>query len=523
MSHLITGRGRAGLAGALALSALLAAAPAPAQERGEDVLVLSLEQVLEQALLRNLDIRTAAADAETGVAGILASRSPFDPVGSIFYQHAKANNPTFNLTQPSSRTTDLWTSSLSQKLWYGATWEVQLNGNRSDVALPPQVQSTTPTYSVDAVLRYTQPLLEGLGRDANRSAVDRAVNSAAIARDSLKIRARDVVKDATDAYWDLVFTVEDLEVKKAALELAQSLLRKNRIMVEVGTLAPLEVVQSEASVADRQREIITGRAAVANAEDRLRQLMGVSSRESRWWRRLAPADEPEFRERPADLESSLDVALSHRLELNTAGLRLENAELELAESKDARLPQLDFVLELSTAGLGGDGPRDLDGDGMPDDILDESFGDAFEQIGDRDFNSWNASLRFTQPLFDRAAKADYTTRRLGVAKQEIELERTRQAVLLDVRRAVRDVETAREQITAARASRVLQERKLDAEIKKFENGLSTNFEVLQFQTDLTTAESAELRAIIDHTKALVALRKARGELLSSSQASRILP
>ena len=78
-----------------------------------------------------------------------------------------------------------------------------------------------------------------------------------------------------------------------------------------------------------------------------------------------------------------------------------------------------------------------------------------------------------------------------------------------MRRAVRDVETAREQITAARASRVLQERKLDAEIKKFENGLSTNFEVLQFQTDLTTAESGELRSVVDYTKALVALKKAK--------------
>ena len=92
-----------------------------------------------------------------------------------------------------------------------------------------------------------------------------------------------------------------------------------------------------------------------------------------------------------------------------------------------------------------------------------------------------------------------------------------------MRRAVRDVETTREQITAARASRVLQEKKLDAEIKKFENGLSTNFEVLQFQTDLTTAESTELRSIVDYTKALVALKRARGELLGEGQAAMLLP
>jgi outer membrane protein TolC len=503
------------------LAALLPASHASAEDG--DTLVMGLEQVIEQALRNNLDIRTAMADTEQSDAGILASRSPFDPIGSIFYQHSKAESPTFNATQPSSRTSDIWTSSISQKLWYGASWEVQLNGNRSDVALPPAVQSTTPTYGVDAVVRYTQPLLEGLGRDANRSAVEKAINNAAVARDSLKIRARDTVKESTDAYWDLVFSVEDLAVKEAALELAQSLLRKNRIMVEVGTLAPLEVVQSEASVAERQKDIITGKAAVANAEDRLRGLMGVSERDSRWWRRIAPADKPEFHSAWVDLEDSLDTALAKRVELNSAGLQLENAKLDLAQAKDTRLPQLDFVLELSTDGLGGDGPRDLDGDGVPDIVVDESFSEAFSQVADRDFESWSASLRFTQPLFDRAAKADYTSKRLGVAKQEIAIERSRQTVILDVRRAVRDVETAREQITAARASRVLQEKKLDAEIKKFENGLSTNFEVLQFQTDLTTAESAELRSIVEHTKALVALKKARGELLSSGQAAAILP
>jgi len=502
---------------------LLLGAPNASAEDGGDVIVMSLEQVIQQSLRNNLDIRTAIADTEQSDASILASRSPFDPIGSIFLQHQVSESPTFNLTQPSARDSDLWTSSLTQKLWYGATWEVSLNGNRSDVALPPAVQSTTPTYSVDAVLRYTQPLLEGLGRDANRAAVEKAINSAAVSRDSLKMRARDTVLEATDAYWDLVFTVEDLAVTEAALGLAQSLLRKNRIMVEVGTLAPLEVVQSEASVAERQVDIIAGRAAVANAEDRLRGLMGVSERSSSWWRRIAPADKPEFRSAWVDLNDSLDTALAKRVELNSAGLQLENAQLDLAESKDAKLPQLDFVLQLSTAGLGGDGPRDLDGDGIPDFIADESFSDAFEQVGDRDFNSWSAGLQFTQPLFDRAAKADYTTKRLGVAKQEIAIERTRQTVILDVRRAVRDVETAREQVTAARISRVLQEKKLNAEIKKFENGLSTNFEVLQFQTDLTTAESGELRSVVDYTKALVSLRKSRGELLSERQAATLLP
>ena len=149
-------------------------------------------------------------------------------------------------------------------------------------------------------------------------------------------------------------------------------------------------------------------------------------------------------------------------------------------------------------------------DGIPDEVVDEGFSEAFEQVFDREFNSWSASLRFTQPLFDRAAKADYTTKRLGVAKQEIELEKTRQTVLLDVRRAVRDVETAHEQITAARASRVLQEKKLDAEIKKFENGLSTNFEVLQFQQTLIEAASTRSRAGVEYAKALVGLKRAQG-------------
>lgn len=511
------------LAGTLALLILFAASAARAQDDSEEVVVLTLEQALEQTLANNLDIRTAVSTALQAEAGILAARGPFDPIGTIFYQHATNENPTFNLTQPSSRKTDLWTSSLRQTLWYGGTWEIGLNGNRSDVALPPTVQSTTPTYSVDAVVTYTQPLLQGLGRDANRAALEQAINNAAVAKNDLRMRARDVLAQTTAAYWELVFAVEDLEVRRGALGLAENLMRQNRIMVEVGTLAPLEVLQSEASVALRQRDIITGRSLIGSAEDLLRQYMGLSERDSRWWGRIVPADQPEFTSAYVDLDDSLDAALSRRRELDNALLRLENAQLELNRAKDAKLPQLDFVLSLSTAGLGGDGPRDLDGDGMIDLFADEGFGHAFDQVYGRDFNSWNASLRFTQPLFDRAAKAEYTTRRLQLNSQEIDLARIRQAVILDVRSAVRDVETAREQIAAAQSSRTLQEKVLDAEVKKFENGLSTNFEVLQLQTDLTAAESAELRAIIDYAVALVELRQARGELLSESQANSFLP
>ena len=480
-------------------------------------MVLSLAQAVELALIQNLDVESSQVAARQAQARIDGARGPFDPILNVYASHGKRVRPTASELDAliSQSITDVVDTTLTQKLVYGATYEVKLNATRSESNNP--FFSVNPSYATDALLKYTQPLLEGLGRNANLRFVREAINNSRIAGHGVEIRARDVVRDTIHAYWDLVFAREDLEVKQASLRLAEDLERQNRIMVEVGTLAPLEIAQAEAAVATRKQDIIITEASIGSAEDAIRRLIGAD-RSSHWWRGpIVPAEAAVYRDAWVDLTESLATAASRRPELNSADLEVENARLALAQAKDALLPTLTFEGTISTAGLAGDRLADKDGDTVPDTFIDKGFSDAYRQVGDREFNSWSASLNLNVPLRNRAAEADFQVARLDVEDRLIGVERTRQTVTLEVRQAVRDVESARERIQAAQSSRTLQQKKMDAEIKKFENGLSTNFEVLTFQTDLATARSNELRAIVDYLKALAALDAARGTLLSQGQ------
>lgn len=504
---------------AIASSALVSAARAAEPA----TMVLSLQQAVDLSLLSNLALQGARIDVQVAQAQVAGSRGPFDPVLFGYYQHRKDVEPQVSAVEATftNGLFDIYSTGVRQKLYYGASYDVSFSTTRTKRGVGIGI---SPAYQANVSFKYTQPLLRGLGRDANRNLILQAINSASISRKEFEATARDVARDTVLAYWDLVFAIEDLRVRRASLSLAEELLRKNRIMVEVGTLAPLEITQAEASVAQRNFEIISAEALVGAAEDNLRRLMGVEEGAASWDVRLVPADEPEFQASFVDPAETLAKALSSRSELAAADLGKENAQLSVKAARDSRLPQLDLVLALEPAGLAGDvygidtDPLvDADGDGDPTNdqplLVHSDVEQAWDQVSSWDFTSWSAALSYTQPLPNRAAKADYLSKRLTLERRDIEIRQLRQSIALEVRKSLRDLDSARERIGAAGAARTLQQKTLHAEVKKFENGLSTNFEILQFQTDLQNAESAELRSLTDYLRALAEVKRNRGTLL----------
>lgn len=512
---------------AFVLLAGAALAPARAQDQttdqgwgpqpGGDV-VISLSQALDLAVAENLDLLGARQDAAASVAREKGPLGAFDPVFTFFYRHDKSVSPNvfaFN-SAVVDQNSDTYRTSFSQLLPYGASWRFDASAGRTETNNASSRLS--PAYTGDVLLTYTQPLLKGLGRDANRRLVQQALNAAVIANHQVLVQARTVARDTITAYWDLVFAREDLGVKRASLQLAEELLRKNRIMVEVGTLAPLEVTQAEAAVAQRKQDIIVAEVEVARAEDRLRALIGLPE-DSAWWSSsLVPADHAEYQAAHASVAEARDAALTNRNELRIADLQVDNADLDVKAAKDAIRPQLDLELTWGSQGLSGVGDFivDTDNDGVPDTTitLDEEIEAAMDQVTSHDFENYSVSLNYVQPILNRAAKADFNSARIELERRRTDVLSLRQDILLEVRDAVRNVTATREYIAAARATRTLSEKKLDAEQKKFENGLSTNFEVLQFQTDLADARSAELRSLVGYTKAVATLQAARGTLLA---------
>jgi outer membrane protein TolC len=290
----------------------------------------------------------------------------------------------------------------------------------------------------------------------------------------------------------------------------------NQVQVEVGTKAPLELVQSEAGIATRQEEIIRVRAAVDDAADELRRLLNLEDA-AHWATPILPTTAPEIDRIAVDLEKALGMALADRPELAAQRLAVETLEIDERFFRNQKLPTVDVQLRYGYNGTGGDVVLTRDPEtGEPVEVDDGGYSDALQQITDRDFKGWQLGVNFAYPLQNRTARANHTIARLAVERGSTQLQDLELQVRTEVRQAARGVETAAQQIDSARKSRELAERNLEAEQKKYENGLSTSFQVLEIQEDLSAARSREVNAITGYRRALVRYYRAVGQLLQAN-------
>src|SRR6185295_9930913 len=279
-----------------------------------------------------------------------------------------------------------------------------------------------------------------------------------------------------------------------SLGLARELHERNRIQVEVGTMAPLEIVQSEAAIASREEDIIRATANIGDAEDVLRQLLNLPAGEL-WEKAILPTTAPETEKISINVDEAIRTAIAERPELRTEELRLAQAQVDASFARNQLKPSLDLTVNYGASGVG------------------LAFNNALDQVTGLDFRGWLAQLVFAYPLQNRAARAQSASANLDVERLQTELDQQKTTIATEVRRAARAVETAAKQIDAARISREFQEKNLDAEKKRYENGMSTSFQITQIQEDVTQARSNEVTAKITYRTALAEYYRAIGRLL----------
>ncbi len=349
-----------------------------------------------------------------------------------------------------------------------------------------------PTFAVSV----TQNLLKNFGRRTNTTAIRVARNNQSISSSVFRDRVINVVSDIENLYWELIFTIQDLEVKKKSLALAQDLLRRNKIQVEVGTLAPIEIIQAEASVASREADVITAQRRVRDNDDRVKRALNLPKDLRSWNVEILPADKPKVIRETPDVQKSFAMALKSRPDYAQAKLDIENRNIQAKFAKNQLLPTLDLTGSIALNGLA------------------DEFGEAVDDFGRGEFYQWVVGFTFEFPLRNRAAKSTLTQRKLETAQALLSLKNLEQQIFLEVREAVRGILTAQKRVNATRAARRLTERQLDAEEKKYAVGLSTSFQVLEFQEDLATAGSNETRAITDQIESLITYRRVTGQTLN---------
>jgi outer membrane protein TolC len=316
------------------------------------------------------------------------------------------------------------------------------------------------------------------------------------------------------AYWDLVYARQNLDVKKESLGLAQELYRITKIKIDVGSQAPIDIVQTESGVAQRELDIITAVQAVGDAEDRLKRLLNFAA-VNRWNDHIIPTDEVRVETASIDLASGIEQALLSRPEIRGAIYSSANSRINYDYAHNQLLPQLDLFANYGYSGLGGPIHVNDPVTGQPTGVvIAGDWNDAFSQVTHRDFKNWTAGINFSIPIGNRAARGAAEAARWALEGSLAQLEQLRQNVTVEVRNAARAIDTARQSIVAAGKSRELADRNVDAAKKKYDNGLITSFEVLQIQNDLATARSAELQALTQYRNAMVAYPRAIGDILA---------
>jgi len=481
----------------------------------EGNLLLTLDEAISLALERNLSLVVQRFVREESELSLWGSKGVYDPNLGVDLTAFSETSPTAsNLEAGAGQTVqeqegEAWNFSLGRLFASGGQGSVNWNNRRFE---SNSIFSTlNPSYRVDFDLSFRQPLLRGFGRVATDHQIRIARTNVDISQENFELRITETLQAVENAYWSLAESQWQLIVAEESLALAKQLHEQNRIRVDVGTLAPLELVQSEAGVATRDEQIIRARAAVGDGEDLLRQLLNLESG-ALWETPIILESEADIEPVPIDLEQGIMSALAERPELQSKRLGQDILDYGVQYSQNQEKARVDLSVVYGFNGLGGDiTERDF----FTGDILFEapgSYSDALSQITGTDFDGWSFALNMAYPLGNRTAKAQSALAEVNFERGAAELRDLELGVATEVRRVARVVEASAQARESARISRVLEEKNLDAEQKRYQNGMSTSFQVLQIQEDLSEARSREVTSVATYRRALVQYYRSIGQL-----------
>jgi len=459
----------------------------------DSVITLTIRDAVMQALENNLDIQVSRYTRDVRLTDIVFQEAEFDPTVELGGRYDRRiiplNRPIFGLSgvaignDPDTfdQNDTGFNLGLTQKLLTGGNYGLRFDTNRNSVA-GNNAFLFNPSYSSNLLANLTQPLLRNFGPSINQTRVTIAKNSAAVEELALTQQILSIIAQVEQEYWELVFTRENLKVTRATLRAAEELLASNRAKVKAGVLADVEALQAQAEVARRIEQVLLAHKAVQDQEDILRQLLSESEWTLTQTIPLVPLDSPIKELQPTPLKENITFAFQHRPEVLQAKKNIDSSKVNTRFAKNQLLPDLSFQGEFGLAGLGN------------------NPGDSWDRLGSTDFYNMGGGLVLTYPIGNRSAESQYQRRVLETRQSQASLSRIRQQVILDVKEAIRGVQTNFKRIRTNQVARKLSEKQEKAEQERLKLGLSTTRLVLEFQ------RGRELRAILDYNQSLSRLR-----------------
>jgi HAE1 family hydrophobic/amphiphilic exporter-1 len=288
--------------------------------------------------------------------------------------------------------------------------------------------------------------------------------------------------------------------------LARDQSRITQIRIDVGASAPLDILQPRVQIATSEQQLITATSNVRSAEDRLRQLMNLPA--SEWDRPIIPTDKVTYTPMNIDLEASVARAYTLRPEIREQALTTATRRVQYLFARNQVLPQFDANLGYNVTGAAG-----FARDSAGNTIINTGYSQSLQQVLQNKNPGWNVGVTIGVPIFNIGARAEARRAELDLKQSQVIDTQIRQNIAVDVRSTARLIDTAAKEIAASRTAREAAEQNLQAERKRYENGMTTNFQVLQVQQQLSDARASELQALVGYAKAVAAYHRAVGDLL----------
>jgi outer membrane protein len=478
---------------------------APVPQKTRETRVLTLQDCIQLALKHNLDIAIQRYNPEINQFALNISSAYYEPKFDFRATHSFDSspggiNPQTGLPFPSSeRNTDSILPELSGTVPSG---DLPIGGLAYDVTGPFQEQtgSSVPKsfkYSSSPGITLKQPLLKNLWIDNNRYQILLSKNTLQNSEEVLRQQVMATVTSVEQAYYELIFARENVKVNQAALQLAEQQYAEDRKRVEVGALAQLDEKQSESQAASSRADLVLAEQTQGTQENVLKSLLTDNYSE---WVNVTPVPMEQLSAMPQefDLQASWRAALGNRPDIMEQRINLDRQNITVKYNFNQLFPELDLT------GSYGRNASDPTLSGNLNDIREER----------NPFYSYGVVM--SVPLGNRVARNNYKSSKVSAKQALLELKRLEQSAIVTVENDVGQVRADLLTIQARKDARIFAEDALAAEQKKLENGKSTTFNVLSLQSKLTTARSAEIRAMANYSEHLAQLALDEGTTLDKN-------
>ena len=484
---------------------------------------LTLRRSIELALENNPELVVEKLRVEQARAEVQEERGFYDPVFDISGLVGRRDNVVASRFFPTGLYVEqdaIYGARLNGITHMGSRYGVDINFHRQYST--SNTQSLSPQYAATLGLTFSQPLFRDSGSEVVLTRLRVAERQQEISEEDLAVGVSNVIFQVVQAYWNLVFLREDLEVRRTSLALAEALREQNENLFSAGQVRAVSLHEARAGVFEREEDVIRFENEVARAQDLLKVLLYADLSTVT----LIPGDPLDDVTVDLDPQHSYDLAASARAEILRLQKEIEQRGHEKNFASNQVHPRLDLNVQYGMTGLSGRPNRTLVNPGSPelgtagDTVAGSVFAGitrplgAFNSFFTRDgFDYWNVELRLELPLRNRTAEARLADANLRLRESEVTLAALRERVVLQVRDAIRNIETAGQSVDAAREAVRFVEEQLLATRVQFAAGLTTSYQVLRVLDTLAQARRRELRGLMDHNIARAALRAAEGTML----------